>query len=89
MIDCQNHKIELDIKTENNQLELDLKKEDKQLELNVDNTSIYEKNYEKLDNLPKINGNVLIGNKTSEQLNLPDEMEEISNLEILEIFNRR
>lgn len=78
MIDCQNHKIELDIKTE-----------DKQLELNVDNTSIYEKNYEKLDNLPEINGNTLIGNKTSKQLGLQDEMEEISNLEILEIFNRR
>ena len=82
MIDCQNHKIELDIKTENNQLELDLKKEDKQLELNVDNTSIYEKNYEKLDNLPEVNGNKLIGNKTSKQLGLQDELDYLTNIEI-------
>lgn len=37
-------------------------------------------------NKPKINGEELIGNKTSKELHLQDEMLSISNLELEEIF---
>ena len=43
--------------------------------------------YEKLVNLPQINSVELIGNKTSDELALQDEMDAISNLEINSLFN--
>lgn len=43
-------------------------------------------NYEDLNNLPSINGEKLIGNKTSSQLKLQDEMQSLTNVEIANIF---
>ena len=43
--------------------------------------------YEKLSNLPSINSVTLIGDKTSSDLSLQDEMDTISNLEIAALFN--
>lgn len=46
-------------------------------------TSVYENNYERLKNQPKINGEVLIGDKSFEDLG----ENEMGALEIIEIFN--
>ena len=43
--------------------------------------------YEKLNNLPKINGITLIGEKKSADLKLQEEMNTISNLDIDRIFS--
>ncbi len=42
----------------------------------------FEKNFERLDNKPKINSVELIGNKTSEQLKLQSTMQPLTNIEI-------
>ena len=44
-------------------------------------------NYEELINKPQINNVELLGNKTSKDLKLQDEMESISNLDIDKIFS--
>ena len=44
-------------------------------------------NYEELTNIPQINNIELLGNKTSKDLKLQDEMESISNLDIDKIFS--
>ena len=43
--------------------------------------------YEKLNNLPKINGVTLIGEKKSADLKLQEEMDTISNLDIDKLFS--
>lgn len=45
------------------------------------------RNYIDLLNKPSINGEVLIGNKTSKDLKLQDEMKSLSNTDIQEILN--
>ena len=45
------------------------------------------KSYEALDDLPLINSNIVIGNKSSEQLGLQDKMDSLTNQEIDEMFN--
>lgn len=42
--------------------------------------------YEDLNNLPSINGVTLMGNKTSSQLKIQDEMQSLTNVEIANIF---
>lgn len=60
--------------------------DDSELELNLgDTVPSYEKDYEKLVKKPRINGVELIGNKTSQQLNI-QETEALTNLEIEEII---
>ena len=44
--------------------------------------------YETLKNLPSINDIKLVGNKEPNDLGLQEEMEEYTNLEILEIWNK-
>lgn len=41
-----------------------------------------DENYEKLNNLPSINQITLVGNKTSNQLGLQEEMDSLTNLEL-------
>lgn len=43
---------------------------------------VVNKNYEALENKPLINEVILIGNRTSRQLGLQDEMSELSNIDI-------
>lgn len=44
-------------------------------------------NYNNLNNKPKINNVELVGNKTSKDLKIQDEMESLTNMEIEEILN--
>ena len=44
---------------------------------------VYEKNYENLDNLPKINGETLIGDKSSEEIGI----KALSNMDIERLLN--
>lgn len=68
-------------------LELELQDEDTlDVELETDTTEVVTSDYEKLNNLPQINNVELTGNKTSEDLGLQEEMREITNLELEEIF---
>lgn len=70
------------------ELEIILKEEDiLNIEMETDSIEIVEDNYEKLNNLPKINDVQLKGNKTAKELKLQDEMDSISNLDIDKIFN--
>lgn len=46
-------------------------------------------NYEYLTNQPKINDVTLIGNKTSSDLKLQDEMEALSNMDIENLLNNQ
>ena len=46
-------------------------------------------NYEYLINQPKINDVTLIGNKTSSDLKLQDEMEALSNMDIENLLNNQ
>lgn len=50
-------------------------------------TTLYENDYEKLEKKPKINEVTLIGNKTSDQLNLQSRMNSLSNMEIESLIN--
>ena len=45
--------------------------------------TVYEKNYENLDNLPKINGETLIGDKSSEEIGI----KALSNMDIERLLN--
>ena len=70
--------------------ELELILEDEEiLNVNLENDVVKHTttNYPELNDKPSINDVELIGNKTSKELKLQDEMESISNLEIDEIFN--
>ena len=64
-------------------------KEENVFEIKLENGVVKNvtKDYEKLDNQPQINDIVLLGNKTSKDLKLQDEMDSISNLDIDKIFN--
>lgn len=44
-------------------------------------------NYNNLNNKPKINNVELVGNKTSKDLKIQDEMESLTNIDIEEIIN--
>lgn len=55
------------------------------LEENIGGTN----NYEYLINQPKINDVTLIGNKTSSDLKLQDEMEALSNMDIENLLNNQ
>lgn len=46
-------------------------------------------NYEFLNNLPKINDVTLVGNKTSKELKLQDEMNAMTNMDIENILNNQ
>lgn len=46
-------------------------------------------NYEHLSNKPKINSIELLGNKTSNDLNLQDKMEALSNMDIENLLNNQ
>lgn len=46
-------------------------------------------NYEHLSNKPKINSIELLGNKTSDELNLQDKMEALSNMDIENLLNNQ
>ena len=46
-------------------------------------------NYEYLTNKPQINNITLIGNKTSRDLKLQDEMEALSNMDIENLLNNQ
>ncbi len=52
----------------------------------LENQAAYAIDYEKAINKPKINEKELIGNLTSEDLRLQDEMHELTNLEIEKIW---
>ena len=54
--------------------------------LEEDALEIVTSNYEELNNKPSINNVELLGDKTSKDLGLQEEMESLSNLEIEEIL---
>ena len=62
--------------------------EDEAIKVEVGETTVVmTDDYEPLKNKPRINGVELIGNKSSEDLDLLGEMSEFSNAEILKIWN--
>lgn len=73
---------------EDNEEELSTLEEDSEEEL----TTLQEdtggtNNYNNLNNKPKINNVELVGNKTSKDLKIQDEMESLTNIDIEEIIN--
>lgn len=60
---------------------------DIQIELDETRSVISERDYEKLKNQPQINSVQLIGNKTSNELGLQDELPIITRAEIRNIIN--
>lgn len=72
--------------TPNIQLGLSTGKKDIQIGLDK-KAVIVEDDYERLINQPKINNMTLVGNKTSTELGLQDELPLITRAEIREIIN--
>ena len=72
--------------TPNIQLGLSTGKKDIQIGLEK-KAIIYENDYERLIHHPQINSTTLIGNKTSSELGLQDELPLITRSEIREIIN--
>ena len=67
--------------------DIEMAEEDKaDIELETDTVEVVTTDYEKLKNLPEINETKLLGNKTSKDLGLQDEMRALTNLEIEEIL---
>ena len=56
------------------------------VDMETDNIEVVTSDYEQLNNLPKINDVQLKGNKTAKELKLQNEMKEITNLELEQIF---
>lgn len=57
-----------------------------EIELDVVKEEVVTSDYEKLNNLPQINSIELVGNKTAKDLNLQEEMQVLTNLEIEQIL---
>lgn len=76
----------MEIEFENNSSFEIKNKNNENYDIEFKNTSMNTSNYNDLLNKPKINNIELIGNKKSSELNLQEEMEEITNLEIDKMF---
>lgn len=75
---------------DNNEIEIELRNDNVEIEINSNPTvinNIGTNDYEKLKNQPQINTVTLLGNKTSKDLKLQDEMNKISNTELENIFS--
>lgn len=75
---------------DNNEIEIELRNDNVEIEINSNPTvinNIGTNDYEKLKNQPQINTVTLLGNKTSKDLKLQDEMNKISNSELENIFS--
>lgn len=75
---------------DNNEIEIELRNDNVEIEINSNPTvitNIGTNDYEKLKNQPQINTVTLLGNKTSKDLKLQDEMNRISNTELENIFS--
>ena len=72
MSDFYTNVVELEVEENDPELDLDIDENDSELELEVEGTFSGggTNDYEKLKNLPSINGEKLIGNKTSEGLHI-------------------
>lgn len=72
---------------EEEEIQIELEQEEElEIGLEGDATNVTVNNYEELPNKPRINDIELIGNKTAKELELQEEMETLSNLEIEEIL---
>lgn len=69
-------------------VEIGIQHDSEEIEIGLEKRAIvYERDYEKLENLPQINSVQLIGNKTGEDLELQDKLELITRAEIRDIIN--
>jgi hypothetical protein len=69
------------------EIEIGLGSASKDLNIEIKDGAIPERDYEKLIHHPQINSVTLIGNKTSTELGLQDELPIITRAEIREIIN--
>ncbi len=96
-----NPDIQIDIKHSSNNIQMNMDSLSKDIQINVDKSTpkdiqieldetksvISERDYERLKNQPRINSIQLIGNKTSNDLGLQDELPIITRAEIRNIIN--
>ncbi len=76
-VERENQNIQIDLGTSSNNIQIELEKR----------AMIYENDYNNLIHHPQINSTSLIGNKTSSELGLQDELPLITRSEIRDIIN--